>query len=512
MMPEEIIKKLKKSIWPQWKLCFLTSVVLGVIAHLYKITNWLPNWDSLVFRYDAQNMVNLGRWMLPIVCAPSSFYDLPWLTGLLAIIFHSLGAVCICKMFNVKKSITAVMIGALVVTFPTVTSVMLYNYVADGYAISFLFACMAAMCIANKKPKYVLSAILIALSVGIYQAYITVTIMLLLCYIILEVIKEDVDIKELIITSVKYLATGVAGMLTYYLVLTAILKITGTELLEYQGLDNTIAFSGINIFESLYVVKNAIFEYFFNFSKGINIFNITNCVVVAITIVLYLTEIIRSKPSIAKILVILICLLLLPVGMCVLAFINSHIDYHNLMKMGFCVFYLFLILQYEKTDFKAKLNNIKQWAILTVMLVLTVNHIVIANTAYHKLQIAYEKSYGTLIRIADRIEQTDGAKNCGKVMVVGAISESEFYSAHVFADITGTTDGYILRADDEIVGISVLCSALNDYCGKNYEFVSGDDKEMLLKNPDVTKMNIWPEKNSVMTINDVIVIKLGVER
>ena len=68
------------------------------------------------------------------------------------------------------------------------------------------------------------------------------------------------------------------------------------------------------------------------------------------------------------------------------------------------------------------------------------------------------------------------------------------------------------RADDEVVDISVLCSALNDYCGKTYEFVSGEEKERLLGNPEVTKMNVWPAKNSVATINNVIVIKLGVER
>ena len=56
-MPEQIINKIKKSILPQWKVCFISAMIMGLIAHLYKITNWLPNWDGLVFRYDAQNMI-----------------------------------------------------------------------------------------------------------------------------------------------------------------------------------------------------------------------------------------------------------------------------------------------------------------------------------------------------------------------------------------------------------------------------------------------------------------------
>ena len=83
-------------------------------------------------------MLSMGRWFLPVVSAISSFYDLPWVTGLMAILFHALGAVAIVGIFKVKKTVTACLIGAMVVSFPTVTSVMMYNYVADAYALSFL--------------------------------------------------------------------------------------------------------------------------------------------------------------------------------------------------------------------------------------------------------------------------------------------------------------------------------------------------------------------------------------
>jgi MFS superfamily sulfate permease-like transporter len=150
-MPEELFKKIKSSIPRQFKICFVSALLVGLVAHIYKLTNWLPNWDSLVFRYDPQNMIALGRWFLPVVCAPSSFYDLPWLVGLLALVFHGLGAVCICRMFRVSKSTTAALIGAAVITFPTVTSVLTYNYVAEGYAIAFLLSSLAATLLVEEK-------------------------------------------------------------------------------------------------------------------------------------------------------------------------------------------------------------------------------------------------------------------------------------------------------------------------------------------------------------------------
>ena len=179
-LPENIFRKIKNNIPRQWIVCFVSALIVGFIAHFYKLTNWLPNWDSLVFRYDSQNMTELGRWFLGIVCSVSSYYDLPFLNGLISILFHALGAVCIVKTLNIKKETTAFLTGAIIVSFPTVTSVLMYNYVADGYGIAFFLSTLAAVLMTDKKPKYLLALFLICLSTAIYQAYITVTIMLVL--------------------------------------------------------------------------------------------------------------------------------------------------------------------------------------------------------------------------------------------------------------------------------------------------------------------------------------------
>jgi hypothetical protein len=156
-------------------------------------------------------------------------------------------------------------------------------------------------------------------------------------------------------------------------------------------------------------------------------------------------------------------------------------------------------------------NNINSLFILIITVVFVFNNRLIANISYHKLNMAYEKSYGVLIRIADRIEQTEGAEDCDSILVIGALAGSEAYSASVYTDMTGTTDGYILRADDEIVGQSVLCSALNDYCGKNYTFIAGEQKTALLEKIDAESMDVWPENDSIVVIDNVIVVRLGTE-
>lgn len=513
-MPEKILKKLYSRILPQWKICFLSAVIAGFAAHLYKLVNWTPNWDSLVFRYDSQNMLRLGRWFLAAACAPGSFYELPWLNGLLAVIYHALGAVCICKMFNIKKNITAALIGAVVVTFPTVTSVMMYGYVADGYALSFFLACMAAAVLVGEKPKYAAAVIMIMLSTAIYQAYVTVTVMLILLYLINELVFGKDSTEKLIKKTLKFLASGALGMALYYAVMMILLKITGETLLEYQGFNSAMSMMNIDLKWSLYVAAHTFVSCFFGNSDRVSVFTVINAVILVLTAAMYAQSAAEKKiyKTPGRLALLAVFTILLPLGAALPVVINPSIDYHNLMRMGYCVFYLFFILMYEKNIFKkSRLRLSKAWAVLAVGTMLIFNQTVTANVSYHKLQMAYEKSFGTLIRIADRIEQTENSESCSDILVIGALPGSEAYSVNLPPEMTGTTDSYIIRADDETVGQSVLCSALNDYCGKDYRFVSGDKKREMLNSPEVKKMDAWPGKNSVAVTDGIIVIKLGSE-
>lgn len=513
-MPEKTLKKLNAYILPQWKVCFLAALLTGIFAHLYKITNWLPNWDSLVFRYDSQNMIALGRWFLPVVCSFSSFYDLPFLNGVIAIIFHALGAVCICKIFNVQKKITAGIIGAVIVSFPTVTSVMMYNYVADGYSVAFFISTLAALYMTKEKPKYLLASVLIALSSGIYQAYITVTIMLVLWHLIDEMIFKNISFKIVLKKAIYMLLIGILGVVLYTVILKIIIGVFSVELLDYQGANQTLSLSNINLLTSLYVVKETFLKCFFDLSGGVNVYIVLNAAVLIFTIVYYLKCIVKNKiyKNLANIVLVAFLSVVLILGAGALAFINPSVDYHNLMLMGYSVFYLFFLIIYERgTEEKEKHTAVKCWIVLLMAMGIITNQIVISNVSYHKAQIAYEKSYGVLIRIADRIEQTPKAEACDKILVIGALDNSKAYSVNLTPAITGITDGLIIRADDETVGQSVFTSSLNDYCGKNYKFVSGVEKNKITQRKDVKSMEKWPSRDCVTIVDDTVVIKLGAE-
>ncbi len=514
MLPENVFSSLWQSVRREWRICFISAFVLGLAAHLYRLTNWLPNWDGLVFRYDSSNMTHFGRYCLGLINSLSSYYELPWLNGLLALIYISLAAVCICALFSLKKSLTCALVGGMVAVFPTVTSTMTYIYTADGYAAALLCASISALLLARGGWKRcILAVLLLAFSCALYQAYITLAAVLLLIYLVDQLVCHGEEAAVSLKMALRFLGCGVLAVLLYYLVLQLILSVSGTQLSEYQELSE-IGLSSLSPWLSAILCVKRFFAFFFDFSKGINAYSVINILLFALLLFFLLYAVLKKRIYAAppRLGLLIIYLAAMPFAAAALYFVNPSVDYHNLMTMGYIGFPLILIVLYEQLDdLSGTLLIVKNWSVLLLSAAMIFNFIVIANISYHSLQMAYERSYGTAIRIADRIEQTEGAEDCGTLAVFGELPESEAYSLDIPPDITGSTAGYILRHDDAKVGQSVLTSVLNDYCGTDFRFASEEEKDALRESGTLEDMAFWPGRSCVAVQGDTVIIRLGEE-
>lgn len=511
-MPSKFFLKIKSKITSIQKTAFLSSFIFGIAAHLYKMTNWLPNWDSLVFRKDPQHMEPLGRWFLSFASKISSDYELPWINGLLAIIYISLAAAVICETLKVKSRVCALLIGAVTVTFPTVISTFMYCYVADAYALSFLLACTAAYLLTSqKKPCAVVAVFLLALAMGIYQAYVTVTIALLTASLIIGLTFNGEDAACSLKRALKYTVCGIAAIALYYGIQLAVTSFFNISASDYQGVSDTFSFKKISFFPALGSCFYSFYKFFISFKNGFNLYSAVNILYFAAIGTGWLYAILKNVRK-ASLIVVFFCIISIPVGCSALYFANSSLDYHTLMKMSYFTAYIYLIILYEKLSFKNDTLSIAtKWVVLLLCAAVVFGNTLTANTAYHKLGISYEKSYGILIKISDRIEKLENFNSAKKILTVGALRNSESYSVDFPPEITGTTDGLILRRDDETVNQSVLASALKDYCDIDLDFISGKAAQELKSSETVKNMPCWPAEGAVASYGNTVIVKLSEE-
>ena len=171
-----MIEKIKES--KLWRYTFWTAILLGLCTHLPIMLSDIPNHDGLASIYFDQNMVVSGRWFLSVACGFSSYYSLPWLIGILAIGILAVTAVLLVEVLEIKNISGGMMIAGVLVTFPVLTSTFAYVFTMDGYMLAVFLAVLSVYLVTKGKFGFVFGGIALAFSMGVYQAYLPVAILL----------------------------------------------------------------------------------------------------------------------------------------------------------------------------------------------------------------------------------------------------------------------------------------------------------------------------------------------
>ncbi|MGN0504507.1 MAG: glucosyltransferase domain-containing protein, partial [Ruminococcus sp.] len=235
-------KKIKK----EYKMAFLFSFVIGLLVHFYKFANYLPNHDSMYNFYNDQNALGSGRWFLSIACGFSSYFDLPWVTGILSLLFISLTSVVIVSVFEIKNPVVIFLASGILVTFPSTTEILCFGFTSDGFFLSMLLATLAVYAIKINKTKIFnifLSAVLVCLSCGIYQAYVSFTLVLFICYLLKNLIYDNYSVKQYIRYILSQAIAIVVGLASYFVIWKICMLVQGISANDYQGISEVGAIS-----------------------------------------------------------------------------------------------------------------------------------------------------------------------------------------------------------------------------------------------------------------------------
>ena len=168
---DDVFANLYKKIKPQWWAAFWGCIVVGFLTYMYFMTNNFLTFDSMWNIYSDQDMITSGRQFLTYACGISSFYDLPWVNGVLAIFFLALAAVVVVESMGIQSKTGAVLAAGLLAAFPAIASTFCYSFTIDGYMVAVFLAALAFLLTDRRKWGFVPGMVCLGVSIGIYQAY-----------------------------------------------------------------------------------------------------------------------------------------------------------------------------------------------------------------------------------------------------------------------------------------------------------------------------------------------------
>ena len=88
------------------KKIFLIILCVGIIIHLFILTNKLSNWDDIYNLFSKGACIPLGRWFLRVTKYIFPNYSMPVFNGVISFILLSCSACLIVNIMEVKMILT----------------------------------------------------------------------------------------------------------------------------------------------------------------------------------------------------------------------------------------------------------------------------------------------------------------------------------------------------------------------------------------------------------------------
>lgn len=504
-MYEIKIGKYAIKIEQEWKMGFLATWILGLLAHAYRFFNYLPTWDSMYNFKGTGATFYSGRCFLGFFSGLSSEYDMPWVNGFFSLFYISIAVVLLIDLFQIKSRLGVVLLAALVVTFPTVTSTFAYMFTADGYMMAFLLAVLGVYLTWKWKYGIWLGIVCIGLSMGTYQAYVSVALVIILMIGIRDLLLDCKAFKEAFFADWKYFALMVGGMVFYKVVDSLINAYYGIELTSYQGIGSMGILSPIEYVLALRKSLGALDDIWY-LREGLPVGNpyaIANTVVVLFVAVTTVWLMIKNKTykNVPGAIVTFLAAGLLPLAAFAVNFVSSGVLYHTLMEMGVCFVYLWMLLYIERGKWEQKFAKVWKTLGLLTLVYLVYYNTINANLAYNSMNISYEKTYGVCSDILNRIGDLEEYPEVTRFATMGTYKADSSGVEDIHPSIMGVSQDVFLEGDWHYLAM------WNYNFGRAFAMASGDEKTAIKETEEYQEMPIYPAKGSVDVINGVIVIK-----
>lgn len=303
-------------------------LVIALVAHFQMIANGLQNPDSIWLGGDYHIAgsweLSLGRWGLVLVDYLRGGFVSPILSGVGMLALYTLAGMVLVEALDAGYSrLLRWGIPLTVLLAPQVLITESYLFCSIAYALAFLLAVTAALCVERLPgwPGVFAGAFCLMLSVSLYQSNVGVTTGLLLMWLLRTLLEKPDDLPAFACkTGRAALACGF-GVAVYYLVLQILLRAQQLSMAEYKGASSVgLLHSLTSIGTGLPNAYKDFFRYFFGRSIAANYYTVrpVYAMLLAVTVVILAARLWQIRQKKAACLMAVLLLLLLPLSVAVI--------------------------------------------------------------------------------------------------------------------------------------------------------------------------------------------------
>lgn len=520
-------------IWnnKRFRLSAISVIVMCFIAHAYAYFN-------ATFFHDRQTFFNeivfdsakRTKWFAQYVDCLTAFAYLPWLFGILTIIYFIISIYVIVDVLDVQRGLSIFLIAGLCITHYSILGAHLFW--PHEILAALPLACISVW-IWNKSnwsviARILLSGIFIGLSMATYGSYASVgPTLVILSSITLLLIGENY--KNVLKRDIEYIGSFSFGVVFYYVVLRLFLRIQNLQLLSYMGEDNLT--KKIDIIKILEYVKLAYFSaikqylgMYSEYSTGVKTSKMMPIwiakFILILGIVMFLILLWEAKDKIknkASVLLLILLVELLPLSVS-LIYVMSFNNVHFLMTFTYVMVYVYIVklveLFYKKERIKIS-PPILSITVVIMMAFIVYYNVLVNHIAYSKVENNYIISKSIATNLVARIENCEGFSGNEEVVFVGDLCYSDYFNGNKNSDVNyfSYLDNMGILDKECINSFSyegAMFPFIKNIIGSNLGLINYSEHLFNEVSLDVIeKMPLYPADGSVIKIGNYIIVKIS---
>lgn len=501
----------------------LYTFALGLCAHAFAFLNLSPSQDALVeLFYTKQSgdwQISLGRVLEPLYhSVTGSSATFPWTTGLISLLWIGITVFLTAKLFNIRHKVYLLLMAGFFATNETVTAtVATYAPWLGSDMLALLLATSAASCWQTMTERrdwrfFLLGVVLITVSLGLYQAYLAVAIVLIILASMISLLTGE---KGKVVFRNGLLGIGMIllGCLLYYPLTKIICAIANVSLVEGENNSLTRLWSNSESFFTRLVetitdvgIKVTVYRNSTVYPK--NLIRCIYLVLAGISFVKAALIIRQQKIKGVPLLLFLALFAILPIGANAIRMLTPRV--YDLMFFGIWILLITPLLLYAAfpSQGSGRFSKYANRLVCLCLGILLFGNIQTANMIYVEKELRYDATLSIMTHVMQDIEkQADYAPGATQVVIVGNLSKT-------LLPLPGDKDiGGISGAIDPPISYDYTYQNFFSYVlQKEVNVINHKDlaaSEEMANNAYVKQMPCYPVAGYVAEVQGVLVVKLS---
>ena len=497
------------SSWKAWfrrnQAPFFASLIFGLLAHGFALTNKLAGNDELRHLFLKGTTIESGRWGLELTPLIFPDFSMPWIYGLISIVLVAFAVCLMVDMLCIRSKALQILLGGLIVTFPTLTATLIYMFTSSSYALSFFLSVLAAYWFQKGGMGRLLGGVVcLAFAMGIYQAYVSVAASLLVLVLIRQVLAQETCVKQIFRSGVSFVILLGFSAVLYYGILQLIFLISGQGFGGYAGMALS---GGGSLLQKLFRVYKTFCSIFLTNYNGLiltpfsHILHLICLLVGLVEIVLWL----RCPKEKGSGLLLLFLGAILPFAVNFIYMIADPNSVHTLMLYSTVSIYLLaaLVLELRMPAISGKLRAAAINLVPLCMALIILVNTYIGNEVTLKLHLMYENSYSLCTSLSTQFRQTPGYTEQTPVVITGQHDPLPFYDKFPHLEqLVGHRTMFLVPLN--------YPNMFRFYLGTQMNLVEDTQIiDAITATAEYAQMPCYPDYGSIQMIEDVLVVKFS---